>query len=172
MTGTGAFVVMGVAGCGKSTIGAAVAAATGAVYLDGDDLHPAANIAKMSSGEPLTDADRAPWLQAVGEALRDARSPVLIGCSALKRSYRDIIRHAAHRPVTFLHLAGSRALIERRMGERTGHFMPVSLLDSQFAALEPLEPDETGLAVDIDQPFVGVVAALVREVRDRSGGAG
>lgn len=153
---------MGVAGCGKSTVGAALARATGAVYLDGDDLHPAVNIAKMSAGQPLTDSDRAPWLRRVGETLRDTPGPVLVGCSALRRLYRDMIRSAAAEPVGFLHLAGSRAVIEARMSLREGHFMPVSLLDSQFATLEPLGTDEAGVAVDIDQPFEAVVQCLAR----------
>ncbi len=154
------YVVMGVAGCGKSTVGAALAERLGADYLDGDDLHPPGNIAKMSSGQPLEDADRAPWLNRVGQALRDHSGVVLIGCSALKRAYRDRIRAAAGEPVAFLHLAGARAVIEARMSARSGHFMPVALLDSQFAALEPLQKDEAGIAVDIDQPFDRVVAEL------------
>ncbi len=158
------FVVMGVAGCGKSTVGAALGEAVGAAYLDGDDLHPPQNIAKMSAGQPLTDADRAPWLQLVGERLKDHEGRVLIGCSALRRIYRNIIRTAAAEPVGFLHLAGSRAVIESRMSARTGHFMPVALLDSQFATLEPLEPDETGVAVDIDQPLNALVADMARRI--------
>ncbi|WP_216665465.1 gluconokinase [Pseudoruegeria sp. HB172150] len=160
-----AFVVMGVAGCGKSTVGAAVARRIGATYIDGDDLHPPANIAKMSAGQPLTDADRAPWLHAVGEELRDHPGRTLIGCSALRRAYRDIIRDAAREPVGFLHLSGSRALIETRMKARKGHFMPLSLLDSQFATLEPLQDDEIGLTVDIDRPFSALVRVLEAALR-------
>ena len=153
-------VVMGVAGCGKSTVGAAVAERIEALYLDGDDLHPEANIAKMSRGEPLTDDDRAPWLDEVGRSLQHIDGITLIGCSALKRLYRDRIRTAAGTPVAFLHLAGTRAVIAERMARREGHFMPLSLLDSQFAALEPLQNDETGLTVDIDRPFDDLVAAI------------
>jgi carbohydrate kinase (thermoresistant glucokinase family) len=149
---------MGVAGCGKSSVGVAVANILGAVYSDGDDLHPASNIAKMSAGTPLDDDDRAPWLDLVGEKLRDAEGAVLIGCSALKRAYRDRIRAAAGSPVTFLHLSGSRLVIEGRMSAREGHFMPVALLDSQFATLEPLQDDELSVIVDIDQTFEAVVA--------------
>jgi len=156
---------MGVAGCGKSTVGAALADRLGAVYLDGDDLHPAANIAKMSAGTPLTDSDRRPWLDLVGGALSDSEGICLIGCSALKRAYRDRIRAAAGGPVGFLHLAGSRAVIEDRMSQREGHFMPVALLDSQFATLEVLEPDENGVVVDIDQPLDAVVGELVARIR-------
>ncbi len=151
-------IIMGVAGCGKSSVGAAMAEALGAVYSDGDDLHPQSNIDKMSAGTPLNDDDRAPWLDLVGEALRDASGPVLVGCSALKRRYRDRIRAAAGAPVTFLHLSGSRAVIEARMSAREGHFMPVALLDSQFATLEPLQDDELSVIVDIDQTFEAVVA--------------
>ena len=155
------FVVMGVAGCGKSTVGAALARRIGAAYLDGDDLHPPGNIAKMSSGQPLSDADRAPWLDLVGQALRDHDGACVIGCSALKRAYRDRIRDAAGVPVGFLHLAGSRQVIESRMNARSGHFMPLALLDSQFATLEPLQADEAGVAVDIDQPLGDIVAELL-----------
>ncbi len=154
-------VVMGVAGCGKSSVGEAVAAKLAASYLDGDDLHPAANIAKMSAGTPLNDADRAPWLDLIGAKLGSTRTPLLIGCSALKQAYRDRIRAGANADVWFLHLAGDRAVIENRMSQRTGHFMPVSLLDSQFAALEPLSRNEQGAAIDIDQTFDRVVASAV-----------
>ena len=151
---------MGVAGCGKSSVGVALAAALGLPYRDGDDLHPAENVAKMAAGVPLTDADRAPWLADVGAALaHDA--PLIIGCSALKRRYRDQIRATAGGAVTFVHLAGSRAVIEARMAARQNHFMPVSLLDSQFAALEPPLPDEPSLTVDIDQPLDRVVDEIV-----------
>jgi gluconokinase len=162
-------VVMGVSGCGKSLVGATLAARLGAAWRDGDDLHPAANIAKMGRGEPLTDADRAPWLTKVGEALRDADGPALIGCSALKRRYRDAIRAAAGAPVAFVHLTGSRDLIAARMAAREGHFMPLSLLDSQFAALEPLAADETGVAVDIDAEPEAVVAAALKGLQEGCG---
>ena len=155
---------MGVAGCGKSTVGQAIADATGAAFVDGDNLHPQSNITKMSSGQPLTDDDRAPWLDKVGQTLRDHAGVCLIGCSALKRAYRDRIRDAAAKPVMFLHLAGSRAVIEARMSARSGHFMPVRLLDSQFATLEPLQPDEQGIAVDIDQPFQAVVDEILSQL--------
>lgn len=152
-------IVMGVAGCGKSSVGAAVAEELNACYFDGDDLHPQDNIDKMAAGTPLTDDDRAPWLDKVGQALARAEGATLIGCSALKRAYRDRIRSAC--PATiFAHLSGSRAVIEARMSKREGHFMPVSLLDSQFATLEPLQPDEVGFAVDIAQDFATVVAQV------------
>ena len=155
-------VLMGVAGCGKSSVGAALSERLGIPYVDGDDLHPPANIAKMASGQPLTDEDRWPWLTLVARRLGSTgsggpASPVIIGCSALKRRYRDHIRSEAGVAVTFVHLAGSRALIETRLGARTGHFMPASLLDSQFAALEPPQPDERAVTVSIDQPLAAIV---------------
>lgn len=166
-------VVMGVAGCGKSSVGEAVADALSATYLDGDDLHPAANIEKMARGTPLNDSDRWPWLDLIGSRLRDADTSLLIGCSALKRAYRDRIRAGAGAPVIFLHLAGSRAVIERRMAAREGHFMPTSLLQSQFDTLEELQADELGLAIDIDQPLEAVVAesrARIAGMIDRRAG--
>ncbi|SEA92048.1 gluconokinase [Rubrimonas cliftonensis] len=162
-------VVMGVAGCGKSLVGAALASRLGALWRDGDDLHPAESIAKMARGEPLTDADRAPWLARVGEALRDADGPALIGCSALTRRYRDAIRAAAGGAVAFVHLSGSRELIAGRMAARKGHFMPLSLLDSQFAALEPLAADETGVVVEIDAAPAAVTAAALKGLREGCG---
>lgn len=151
---------MGVAGSGKSTIGTLLAPLIGARYLDGDTLHPAANIAKMSRGEPLTDADRWPWLDRVGAALSAPEGRLILGCSALKRAYRARIAAAAGAPVTFVYLAGSRALIAARMAERRGHFMPSSLIESQFAALEPPGPDEDARTVGIDQPPEAVAAEI------------
>lgn len=152
-------VLMGVAGSGKTSAGRALAALIGARYLDGDDLHPPANIAKMSAGVALTDADRAPWLAQVGDLLA-APGRRIVGCSALRRAYRDIIRAHAGAPVTFVHLSGSRALIAARMGQRRGHFMPESLLDSQFLTLEPPGPDEGAIAVDIALPLHDLVAEI------------
>ncbi|MEU9345622.1 gluconokinase [Streptomyces sp. NPDC048278] len=142
-------VVMGVAGTGKTTIGPLLAARLGVPYAEGDDFHPPANIAKMSAGHPLDDADRWPWLDAIG-AWAHGRAGLggVVSSSALKRSYRDRLRAAAP-GIVFLHLAGDRRLIEDRMSHRQGHFMPTALLDSQFATLQPLEPDEQGVAVDV-----------------------
>ncbi|MFI9721598.1 gluconokinase [Streptomyces sp. NPDC052396] len=150
-------VVMGVAGTGKTTVGPLVAQALGVPYAEGDDFHPPANIAKMSAGVPLDDADRAPWLDAVGAwaAARSGRGGV-VSCSALKRAYRDRLRAAAP-GVVFLHLTGDRELIAGRMAARTGHFMTTRLLDSQFATLEPLQADEAGVVVDIT-PAAAVIA--------------
>ncbi|MEU5769174.1 gluconokinase [Streptomyces asoensis] len=142
-------VVMGVAGTGKTTIGPLLAARLGVPYAEGDDFHPQANIAKMSAGTPLEDADRWPWLDAIG-AWADERAGLggAVSCSALKRSYRDRLRAAAP-SVVFVHLSGDRQLIKDRMAHRQGHFMPTALLDSQFATLQPLQADEAGVVVDV-----------------------
>ncbi len=162
------FVVMGVAGCGKTSIGGAFAAAIGADFIDGDSLHPPANLAKMSRGEALDDEDRRPWLAEVAATLHKAETPTVIGCSALKRRYRDWIRAGAGQAVVFLHLTGSREVIAARMAAREGHFMPLTLLDSQFAALEPPAPDEDAVTVDVDQAPDRIVAALLRATQDRA----
>lgn len=160
-------VLMGVAGCGKSAVGAALASRIGAAYVDGDDLHPQANIDKMRRGEPLTDNDRWPWLTLVGRKLGMAESGLILGCSALKRAYRDHIRAEAGTPVLFVHLSGSRDLIARRMGARTGHFMPTSLIDSQFAALEPPSAEEGAITVDIDASLEAIVTAIAEQLEER-----
>jgi gluconokinase len=156
-------VIMGVAGCGKSSVGEALSARLGIPYRDGDDLHPAANVEKMRAGTPLTDADRWPWLETVAATLNHD-APMIIGCSALKRAYRDKIRAGAGGAVTFVHLAGSRDLIAARMAQRSGHYMPLSLLDSQFAALEPPGPDE-GITIDIGPPVSAVSETIVATLK-------
>ena len=160
MTAPCKYVIMGVCGCGKSTIGMALAERIGATYIDGDDLHPAANIGKMSRGEPLNDDDRLPWLQDVGRALRDAPGDCIVGCSALKRSYRDTIRAAAGQPVLFLHLAGDRTVLVDRMAHRTAHFMPTTLLDSQLETLDPPQQNEMHLTANIARPPGEIVETL------------
>lgn len=150
------FVVMGVSGCGKSLIGQAFATAIGARFIDGDSLHPTANIAKMSRGEPLNDTDRAPWLDQVAKAL--ATPGTVVACSALKRKYRDQIRAVAGTPVTFLYLRGQRDTLLARVSARPGHFMPPALLDSQLATLEAPGPDEAHLVADIEQTPAKIVA--------------
>lgn len=155
-------VVMGVSGCGKSSVGEGVASRLGIPYRDGDDLHPAKNVAKMRAGTPLTDEDRWPWLDKVGQVLA-LEAPVIIGCSALKRIYRDRIRAEAVGAVTFIYLEGSRELIAGRMADRKGHYMPLALLDSQFAALEVPGPEEA-LKVLIDQSLEAIIAEIVRKV--------
>jgi gluconokinase len=142
-------VVMGVSGTGKTTVGRLLAEALGVPYAEADDFHPAANIAKMRSGTPLDDADREPWLDAVGAwAAGRAGLGGVVSCSALKRAYRDRLR-AASPGLFFVHLAGERDLIADRLAQRRGHFMPSGLLDSQFAALEPLQADEYGITVPV-----------------------
>lgn len=146
-----AIVVMGVSGAGKSTIAAAIAREIGGVFLDADDLHPPANVAKMTAGIPLTDEDRMPWLALCGEALVHARErgevPVL-ACSALRRRYRDAIRTVS--PDTyFVQLDGSPELLAARVSGRAGHFMPPALLASQLQTLESLGADERGVVVDV-----------------------
>jgi gluconokinase len=154
---------MGVSGAGKSTVGAALAQRLSLPFQEGDDLHPAANVAKMKSGLPLNDADRAPWLAAVG-AWIDARTGEgaggVITCSALKRAYRDTLRLGRPR-LKFVYLRGSRALIAARVEGRIHGFMPASLLDSQFADLEPPTPDEAVLTVNADQPLDDQIEAVL-----------
>lgn len=155
-------VIMGVSGCGKSSVGEGLAARLGIPYRDGDDLHPPANVEKMRAGTPLSDEDRWPWLDRVAGVLATS-APVIVGCSALRRAYRNRLRAGAGGTVQFIHLTGSRDLIAGRMAARTGHYMPPSLLDSQFAALEPPGPDEA-LAVDINQPLDAIISAAAEGV--------
>jgi gluconokinase len=150
-------VVMGVSGSGKSTVGAALAQRLRVPFADADDFHPEANVAKMSAGHALNDEDRHPWLDAIGDWLANhCGEGGVMSCSALKRKYRDQLRK--HCPqVRFLHLSGSPGVIGRRQASRPGHFMPASLLASQFDTLEPLEADEHGVVVDVDQDIDAVV---------------
>ena len=148
-------VVMGVTGCGKTTVGIALAESLGIEFIDSDVLHSESNKKKMSSGTPLTDADREPWLQAVSEALQ-RHEKVVVACSALKKSYRSTILAGA--PTTrFIHLSGSQELIFARLSERSHHFMPIGLLDSQFQTLEPLDQGETGKVFEISKPVDQIV---------------
>lgn len=155
-------VIMGVSGCGKTTIGIPLAARLGVRFVDGDTLHPAANVAKMAAGHPLDDADRWPWLARVGQALAGAGAAgLVIACSALKRSYRDAIRDAA--PTTrFLLLDAPRGVLLQRLQARRGHFMPASLLDSQLVTLERPGADEASVTVDVTPGVDAVVAASLR----------
>jgi gluconokinase len=153
-------VLMGVSGSGKTTVGIPLARALGGEFVEGDDYHPQANVAKMRQGIPLDDADRQPWLETlaaeIGRWLAAGRT-VVLACSALKRSYREILRGG--RPgVRFVHLKGSAALIRARLAERRGHYMPASLLDSQIAALE--EPSDA-IVVPIDRPTAEIVASIL-----------
>ncbi len=158
------FVVMGVSGSGKTTIGGRLAAHLKYAFADADDFHPPHNVAKMARGEPLTDADRAPWLQTLAEWIAKhhaaGRSTVL-ACSALKRRYRDTLRGGAPLHVLFIHLDTPREALQERVRHRTGHYMPPELLDSQLATLEPLQPDEQGIVLDASAaPDVLVERAL------------
>lgn len=143
-----AIVVMGVAGAGKTTIAEMLADRLGWLIAEADNFHSPENVAKMSAGTPLTDADRAPWLRALRDWISSADEDVVMTCSALRRRYRDVLSEADVR-VRFLHLHGSPTLLAERMGARAGHFMPPTLLTSQLATLEPLQPDEDGVVVDI-----------------------
>ena len=152
-------VVMGVSGSGKSTVGASAASLLGVGFVDGDDLHPMTNVDKMAAGIPLTDDDRWPWLATVGQTLATSDG-VVVACSALKRSYRDAIRERA--PLAFFALlTGSPETIGARLSQREEHFMPASLLQSQFATLEPLGADERGVALDIRNAPEQLAAQLV-----------
>lgn len=156
-----AVVVMGVAGCGKSAVAAALAAALDWRFVEGDRLHPPENIARMASGRPLTDDDRKGWLDAVGDALAAVRAEgggVVAACSALKRRYRDRLRRRCP-DILFLHLVVDPETARRRVGSRVGHFMPPSLVASQFADLEPPAADEPAFALDGERPLADTVAA-------------
>lgn len=153
-------VVMGVSGSGKSTVGAALAQRLRVPFADADDFHPPANIAKMTAGRPLDDADRYPWLEAIGEWLAAHPDGGVMSCSALKLRYRDQLRR--HCPtVEFLHLSGAPDVIGRRQASRPGHFMPATLLASQFATLEPLTAGERGVTIDVGQNIDSVIEEYV-----------
>jgi gluconokinase len=153
-------IVMGVSGAGKSTIGAALAYELGWRFIDADDLHPPGNVAKMSAGHPLTDADRAPWLESLNSVLRQEGNAV-IACSALKQSYRDRLTAGISAPV-FVFLQGEFELIGSRLAQRQHRYMPASLLRSQF---EALEPPAKAIAVDVSADVPACVAAIVRQLR-------
>jgi gluconokinase len=162
-----AIIVMGVSGSGKTVVGEALAEQLGLPLLEGDTFHPPANVKKMSSGVPLTDADRWPWLDAIGKAIRDAPGPVIVACSALKRVYRERLEAAAGRPVLFLFLDASKETLAARIGNRKGHFMPASLLDSQLATLEPPGPDEPIIRISVEPPVKEVVEASLAALASR-----
>lgn len=160
-------VVMGVSGAGKTAVAHRLADRLGVPWIDADDLHPPRNVRKMTLGVPLDDADRQPWLEAVGTWLRDrcgAGTGAVVACSALTRSYRDTLRRIAG-DVFFLHLTADPDVIARRVAQRTDHFMPASLSESQFAALEPLAPDERGVPVDAGRALDDVVETAVGLLR-------
>lgn len=162
-------VVMGVSGSGKSTLGRMLAEATGRPFAEGDDLHPPANVAKLSRGEPLTDEDRAPWLDRVAAWMRDQEAAgvdSVVACSALKRAYRDRLREVGP-GVQFCLVTASRELLESRLAGRKGHFMPPFLLDSQLATFEPLQPDEPAVEVFGDGSPEEMLKAAVAALRLR-----
>lgn len=160
-------IVMGVSGCGKSTVAAALAIADGLVFVDADALHPSSNVSKMAGGIPLSDDDRWPWLDRVGEVLADGRADV-IACSALRRAYRDRLRSYVP-TVFFAHLQGTRELIAERLDGRSHDFMPASLLSTQLAALEPLDRDERGTVIPVASALesqVNLIRAALRGSRN------
>jgi carbohydrate kinase (thermoresistant glucokinase family) len=167
-------VLMGVSGCGKTTVAAILASRLGWPFEEGDALHPPANIEKMAAGHPLTDADRWPWLAKVADWIDerfDARENGLITCSALKRSYRDLINRRGS-GLIFVFLAGSKETIAARLAGRHGHFMRASLLDSQFADLEEPAADEPAIRVDIGPPAAEIAEQIIEdfELAERAGG--
>lgn len=164
-------VVMGVSGSGKTTVSALLAAALGCQFQEGDDLHPAENVEKMQSGTPLTDVDRLPWLRKIAreiDAWRARHESGVLTCSALKRSYRDIII-GDRSEVTLVYLRGSHDLIHRRMAARHEHFMPVALLDSQFATLQEPTPDEHPIVVDVGSRPAEIAAEILHQLEERHG---
>lgn len=162
-SGTRHLVVMGVSGCGKTTLARALSAATGMRFLEADDLHPQENVAKMAAGVPLDDDDRWPWLGALSRWMHEraaADESTVITCSALKRTYRDLLAEGLP-GVTFVHLVAEPTLIGERLQRRSGHYMPASLLDSQLADLEALRADENGVVLDASQTPDDLVAATL-----------
>ncbi|AXE32313.1 gluconate kinase [Chromobacterium phragmitis] len=162
----GNIVVMGVAGCGKSSVGRLLAEATGVNFIEGDAFHPPENIERMRAGVPLNDDDRAGWLANLADKLRQGREsgqPMVLACSALKRRYRDVLR-GGDPDLRFVHLRGDKTLIAERMRGRSGHFMPESLLDSQFRDLEPPGADEAAIPCDVSLPPEALLPLILAEL--------
>ena len=162
---TGIYVIMGVAGSDKTTIGALLAHALDIPFVEGDELHPRANIERMAHGIPLTDEDRRPWLLAIARRLREAHQcgrGLVVTCPALKRSYRDLLRSQGAAETRFVYLRGNQPTVAERLARRRGHFMPASLLESQFAALEEPGTDERASVYDIRESPEAIVADLVQ----------
>ncbi|HJQ02198.1 MAG TPA: gluconokinase [Jatrophihabitans sp.] len=156
-------VVMGVSGSGKTTVGLLLAHQLGVPFADADEFHSEQAKAKMASGHPLDDDDRAPWLRRLADWLSGEQDGAVLACSALKRRYRDVLRSGSPR-LCFLHLTGAAAVVTERVGHRRGHYMPASLVDSQYATLEPLEPDELGVALNFTSPPEQIVEQFLKEV--------
>lgn len=163
-----AIIVMGVSGCGKTSVGAALADRLGLSFVEGDVLHPPANVEKMAKGTPLSDDDRWPWLDIIGVEMASALARgegIVVSCSALKKIYRERLRAATGGNLRFVYLSGSRDLLTERMGARTGHFMPLSLLDSQLHTLEVPTGEPGVVTVDIDQDVEGIVGDAMKGLR-------
>lgn len=154
-------VIMGSGGCGKSTVGRALAAQMGVAYIEGDDFHPPENKAKMSACTPLTDDDRWPWLAQVGELMHSQRGKTIVSCSALKRTYREFLTKTANEPVLFVYLHAQKALLLERVSKRKGHFMDIGLLDDQIATLEKPSADEFSIKVDADTTVDNIVQTII-----------
>jgi gluconokinase len=164
-------VVMGVSGTGKTTAGMALAALDGWEFAEGDQFHPPANVAKMSHGIPLDDGDREPWLRSIADWIGEQEAAgrnAVVACSALKRSYRELLR-GGHPSVWFAHLTAPAQVLGHRMANRPGHYMPASLLPSQLQTLEPLEPDEPGAVIDDNRPKPEVVADIAARLERLAG---
>ena len=169
LKGVAALIVMGVSGSGKTTIAALLAQELGWRFEDGDWFHPKANVEKMESGIPLTDADRQPWLEAIAAWVEDLHTKAahgVVACSALKRHYRDILARSGHEVVRFVYLKGDKELIAKRITARHGHFMPPALLESQFAALEEPSPDEHAIVVSVAGTPREIVGDILTALRD------
>jgi gluconokinase len=164
---TTSIVVMGVSGSGKTSAARELTRQLGWEYIEGDDLHPEANVAKMAAGQPLDDEDRWPWLRRIAEVIGEreaAGTSLVLTCSALKRSYRDLLRDG-HPSVWFAHMEVSQQVLADRLAQRRGHYMPPSLLDSQLATLEPLAEDEPGDVIAGDCPLTESVTELLTDLR-------
>lgn len=159
-------VVMGVTGCGKSTVARALSEQLDACYLEGDDFHPAENKKKMNGGTPLSDDDRWPWLAALAKAMRESNDQAItvVSCSALKKSYREFITQHAGSNVLFIFLRGERATLAQRLGARENHFMDAGLLDSQLATLEPPDAAENALCLSIDNSVDRIVTGVMQSI--------
>ncbi|KAB0571117.1 gluconokinase [Brucella pituitosa] len=156
---------MGVSGSGKSTVGEKLASALNLPFLEGDSLHPKANVDKMASGIPLQDEDRWPWLDKIGERLATAENGIIVSCSSLKKSYRDRLRNASRGPLLFVFLDGNFDVLYEHMGHRTGHFMPVAMLESQLATLESPVGEPLVFRADVADPIEKIVAASLNWVQ-------